>query len=116
KAIAGVNGKEVDGRTLAVDWAVDKDTWDKMKKENPAEDGDGEARDEKTDEVDEDELMPDIEGETSDADPNTESEHEATGSVEADDIDDDGSEDLEDEQDEHEDESKLKTLFIRNLP
>ena len=27
KAIAGVNGKEVDGRTLAVDWAVDKETW-----------------------------------------------------------------------------------------
>lgn len=27
KAIAGVNGREVDGRTLAVDWAVDKLTW-----------------------------------------------------------------------------------------
>ena len=27
KAIEGVNGKEVDGRTLAVDWAVDKETW-----------------------------------------------------------------------------------------
>jgi nucleolar protein 4 len=29
KALAGVNGKEVDGRTLAVDWAVDKETWEK---------------------------------------------------------------------------------------
>jgi nucleolar protein 4 len=27
KALAGVNGKQVDGRTLAVDWAVDKETW-----------------------------------------------------------------------------------------
>jgi nucleolar protein 4 len=32
KAIAGVNGKEVDGRTLAVDWAVDKETWNNLQK------------------------------------------------------------------------------------
>ncbi|KAF2427793.1 RNA-binding domain-containing protein [Tothia fuscella] len=32
KALAGVNGKLVDGRTLAVDWAVDKDTWQKVTK------------------------------------------------------------------------------------
>ena len=30
KAIEAINGKEVDGRTLAVDWAVDKQTWDKQ--------------------------------------------------------------------------------------
>lgn len=30
KAFAGVNGKEVDGRTLAVDWAVDKKTWEEQ--------------------------------------------------------------------------------------
>ncbi|EXJ81968.1 hypothetical protein A1O1_08035 [Capronia coronata CBS 617.96] len=30
KAIAGVNGKVVDGRTLAVDWAVDKQTWEEQ--------------------------------------------------------------------------------------
>ena len=33
RAMQGVNGKLVDGRTLAVDWAVDKDTWQKMQKE-----------------------------------------------------------------------------------
>ena len=32
KALAGVNGKEVDGRTLAVDWVVDKETWQKGQK------------------------------------------------------------------------------------
>jgi nucleolar protein 4 len=32
KAIAGVNGKEIDGRTLAVDWAVDKETWQEVQK------------------------------------------------------------------------------------
>ncbi|CAJ2506875.1 Uu.00g080610.m01.CDS01 [Anthostomella pinea] len=35
-AIDAINGKTVDGRTLAVDWAVDKQTWDK--KQQPAED------------------------------------------------------------------------------
>lgn len=30
KALEGVNGKEIDGRTLAVDWAVDKETWQKL--------------------------------------------------------------------------------------
>ncbi|KAL7945740.1 hypothetical protein V8C42DRAFT_321439 [Trichoderma barbatum] len=30
KALETINGKIVDGRTLAVDWAVDKQTWDKQ--------------------------------------------------------------------------------------
>ena len=28
KALEGVNGKEIDGRTIAVDWAVQKDVWE----------------------------------------------------------------------------------------
>jgi len=35
KALQGVNGKVVDGRTLAVDWAVDKETWQKVQKDEP---------------------------------------------------------------------------------
>ncbi|KIW91158.1 uncharacterized protein Z519_08053 [Cladophialophora bantiana CBS 173.52] len=35
RALAGVNGKEVDGRTLAVDWAVDKKTWEELQHSNP---------------------------------------------------------------------------------
>ncbi|KEF56005.1 uncharacterized protein A1O9_07585 [Exophiala aquamarina CBS 119918] len=35
KALAGVNGKEVDGRTLAVDWAVDKETWEQQQQPEP---------------------------------------------------------------------------------
>ncbi|XP_044717554.1 RNA recognition motif domain-containing protein [Hirsutella rhossiliensis] len=30
KALELVNGKEIDGRTLAVDWAVDKETWERQ--------------------------------------------------------------------------------------
>ncbi|KAL7932034.1 hypothetical protein V8C35DRAFT_308316 [Trichoderma chlorosporum] len=30
KALEAINGKIIDGRTLAVDWAVDKETWDKQ--------------------------------------------------------------------------------------
>ncbi|KAI9819848.1 MAG: RNA recognition motif-containing protein [Pycnora praestabilis] len=33
KALEGVNGKEIDGRTLAVDWAVKKDVWDGLQSE-----------------------------------------------------------------------------------
>ena len=33
KALAGVNGKEVDGRTLAVDWAIEKQVWEALQKE-----------------------------------------------------------------------------------
>ena len=34
RALEGVNGKEVDGRTLAVDWAVDKKIWDTLQNED----------------------------------------------------------------------------------
>ena len=37
KAIEGLNGKVIDGRTLAVDWAVDKETWERMKNQEAAE-------------------------------------------------------------------------------
>jgi nucleolar protein 4 len=41
KAMAEVNGKVVDGRPLAVDWAVDKETWEKLQNEEHLA-GDGE--------------------------------------------------------------------------
>lgn len=31
KALQGLNGKEIDGRTIAVDWAVDKETWQQVR-------------------------------------------------------------------------------------
>lgn len=32
KALQGMNGKEIDGRTLAVDWAVEKEIWETARK------------------------------------------------------------------------------------
>ena len=46
RALEGVNGKEVDGRTLAVDWAVEKEIWDTLQNENNEKeirDGDADA-------------------------------------------------------------------------
>ncbi|MDA4133281.1 MAG: hypothetical protein OK454_09195, partial [Thaumarchaeota archaeon] len=39
KAMEAVNGKMVDGRTLAVDWAVDKKTWEQQKNESSEDEG-----------------------------------------------------------------------------
>src|SRR5215469_61497 len=33
KALQGLNGKEIDGRTIAVDWAVDKETWNRVRED-----------------------------------------------------------------------------------
>lgn len=37
KALECVNGKEIDGRTLAVDWAVDKTTWNQQQEKETEE-------------------------------------------------------------------------------
>nr|CDP32578.1 Putative nucleolar protein [Podospora anserina S mat+] len=44
KALEAINGKEIDGRTVAVDWAVDKQTWEQHKEE---EEGGEETKTEK---------------------------------------------------------------------
>ncbi|KAJ4260697.1 RNA recognition motif-containing protein [Fusarium torreyae] len=52
RALEAINGKEIDGRTLAVDWAVDKDTWEKQQpaeeKEEEKQGGDEEDEDDQT--------------------------------------------------------------------
>ncbi|PHH92550.1 hypothetical protein CDD83_6829 [Cordyceps sp. RAO-2017] len=45
KALEAVNGKTIDGRTLAVDWAVDKETWERQK-DNDDDGGAAESDDE----------------------------------------------------------------------
>lgn len=47
RALEALNGKEIDGRTLAVDWAVDKETWEQQQPaEQASADADNEVEDE----------------------------------------------------------------------
>ncbi|KAI9376506.1 hypothetical protein BJX61DRAFT_489542 [Aspergillus egyptiacus] len=115
KALEAVNGKEVDGRTLAVDWAVEKEVWENLQKEEQKQEeqsGDAEIKEESSD-VD----MEDAGG---------------VGLVEEEDMDDEDDEEDDDDEDsegedgdldeeehdegEKEDERNASTIFIRNLP
>ena len=57
KALAAVNGNMVDGRELAVDWAVDKEVWESQQKTAAASHEDG--SDEESDGGDESEEKDD---------------------------------------------------------
>ena len=122
KAIAGVNGKEIDGRTIAVDWAVKKDEYEKIAAGEEEEAGEEQEGDE------------DEEDEGSDGGARVDDDEESVGddkdSQDEDEMDDEDDEDededgdmdeeMEDEEDEepkqHRSEDKSATLFIRNLP
>ncbi|KAJ5403792.1 hypothetical protein N7509_003663 [Penicillium cosmopolitanum] len=107
KALQGVNGKEIDGRTLAVDWAVDREQWENVKKD----DADEEKED---DDVDmEDKAAKEDDDETSSDEDEDEEDDE--------DDDDEDLEDLEDLDEEArkepiEDDRNECTVFLRNLP
>jgi len=140
KAIEIVNGKEVDGRTIAVDWAVDKQTWEQQKPaddKEPAENGTREAEPETADHVaggeDDGEDAMDVDHDEEEDDPDIrnflknhmENLEDEDGSV--------GDEDQEDDW-EDEDESQggavaepqkpkkvlstdnSTTVFVRNIP
>ncbi|ODH50006.1 hypothetical protein GX48_03810 [Paracoccidioides brasiliensis] len=108
KALEAVNGKEVDGRTLAVDWAAEKNVWDELQnhtdgvKDNGTEKEDNKSgeEDEETKNQDDDVAM----GEVDDED-------------EGEDVDDDDDDDDDEEvHAEVEDDRNASTVFIRNLP
>ncbi|MCJ1292836.1 RNA recognition motif-containing protein [Xylographa carneopallida] len=119
KALAGVNGKEVDGRTLAVDWAIEKEEWETLQK--------GEEVDEKSDmEFEQSELL-------SDDDSTVKSEDDEKDSLDLDgvplsdaehlDIDEDEDDKDFDSDDTDQDRASAgktqdnsTTLFVRNLP
>lgn len=129
KAIAGVNGKEVDGRTLAVDWSVEKGVYQGLQQGSEhAEEGAERVKDEDT-EMDgfAGSRLPDDDHEGHVIDEEAESA--------SDDDDEDGAEDYDDNSDEILDEDdneeikeediegksdrpeeKTTTLFVRNLP
>ncbi|PTB66566.1 RNA-binding domain-containing protein [Trichoderma citrinoviride] len=145
KALEAVNGKVIDGRTLAVDWAVDKATWDKQQTaesknndQEPKGGNDEEQEDEKAaaggkdGEVKnrDDQLQSDLANFMKNYMHNMEDEEDEDEGEEKD--DDDEEEDDEDmkllDQDEEEEEKEpakpkrelmtdnSSTVFVRNLP
>ncbi|EEH08701.1 RNA recognition domain-containing protein-containing protein [Histoplasma capsulatum G186AR] len=118
KALNAVNGKEVDGRTLAVDWAVEKSVWDEFQNHtDDVIDGKGKEKE-----------GPDNDNKLNEKEDESSTDDELNGRLEDDegeeDEDDISMTDLEgDEEDagkkideEVEDERNASTVFIRNLP
>lgn len=137
KALAAVNGREIDGRQLAVDWAVEKDVWEKKKNEG-ADKSDAEAPkdepEEPKDKADDNDVDDDVANfmknfgdqlESEDeSDPEADEENEEDEDDEDDDNEDeDDLEDIDDEEEVEEEKPKKNfitdnssTLFVRNLP
>jgi nucleolar protein 4 len=118
KALRELNGKEIDDRPVAVDWAVDRDIWQKLQQAETGQDA-------KPGVEDQDEDMNDAESSVVSEDEDDEED----GSEDEDDEDlDDSNTDYEDISDEDEEggveleqeDNRPKreeyTIFIRNLP
>ena len=108
KALNAVNGKEVDGRTLAVDWAVEKSVWEDLQK------SEGQADKEDKEEAS-DVEMEEKQDEESEATSDSEDSEEDEQMGDADEEEGEG-EDEEEEEEEEEDERNASTVFLRNLP
>ncbi|ESZ94518.1 hypothetical protein SBOR_5098 [Sclerotinia borealis F-4128] len=140
KALAAVNGLEIDGRQLAVDWAVEKDVWEKKKTEDAGimvadlpQDEPKETKnkaDEDEDDVDDDvanfmkNFGDQLESED-ESEPTDEENEENEEDIDDEDDDDDSA--LFDNMDEVEEAEEKKpkktfitdnssTVFVRNLP
>ncbi|CAG7967704.1 unnamed protein product [Penicillium nalgiovense] len=113
RALQMINGKEIDGRQLAVDWAVEKDVWETTKKEDDEKEDDEEEEEEQKEEKESDDVdMEDVEGALEEpSDDETSSEEDDDEDEDLDELDD-----LDDDEAEEKDERNATTIFIRNLP
>ena len=126
KALQGLNGKEVDGRTIAVDWAVDKETWDKVRGDTIREEqADMEATDQADEQVAEDTAREGnhIDDHSDRMGSELSDDELQQDDVEGDSINPDEDDDLSVERDESKSLSSLahrtsndSTVFVRNLP
>lgn len=123
RAIAGVNGKEVDGRTLAVDWAVDKDTWEQQQKHQddesvkPSQTAEEDATAKATPASAENpDITEDIDDDAVSEDGEDDEDDEDMDDIDGVDGEEDDSEDDASEDEEQHDPRNDGTVFIRNLP
>ncbi|KAK8196584.1 RNA recognition motif-containing protein [Zalaria obscura] len=111
KAIEGVNGKEIDGRQLAVDFAVEKEVWQKQNEDAADEDAD-------QDKTDADMEVDSVDGGVGlvEDDDEDEDEDDEEDDEDGDEGMEDEDEDEEDESHQHREEDRSATLFVRNVP
>ncbi|KAI5369502.1 Putative RNA recognition motif domain, nucleotide-binding alpha-beta plait domain superfamily [Septoria linicola] len=109
KAIEGVNGKEINGRTLAVDWAVEKDAFEEQAEDDDKAEASAGAVDE--DGIDED-LMQDDGDSEEDSEVDSDGENDGNESE----LDEDEEEEEEEEHGHDRSDERSSTLFVRNLP
>ena len=117
KALQELNGKEVDGRPIAVDWAVDRDTWQRLQKsEEEVEDTQPRAEDDdNTGDAESSIVSSDSESEAEDSEDDEDLEDSNTDYEDvSDDDDNEGGVELENESTRPKREEY--TVFIRNLP
>ncbi|EPS34080.1 hypothetical protein PDE_09042 [Penicillium oxalicum 114-2] len=110
KALQSINGKEIDGRQLAVDWAVEKEAWEKANGTSQEEEHDGAKQD------DQDVDMQDKEASGADEDEDVASDEEDEDMEDLDeDLEEGAGDDAEDEEEKEDDRTEC-TIFLRNLP
>ncbi|KAF3940583.1 Nucleolin [Dactylella cylindrospora] len=112
KAIEAVNGTEIEGRVVAVDWAVEKDEWKKkVANEENGEISEAENEDSKEDAMDLDKEDSDVDSE-SDPDPGS---NDSDDSSDALDDEADSISDMSDESSKPALSTNETVVFIRNL-
>lgn len=145
KALEEMNGKQVDGRPIAVDWAVSKDEWEQQQNEEEKSTPKKEKKNAKAGDEDEDEdeemkgmsqedrdmamfmkKMEDFDSEKEDDEDDDEDDEEGGGALNSEDDEVNNEEDEEDDDQDLEEESEdykpkrttdnSTTVFIRNLP
>jgi nucleolar protein 4 len=131
KALEAINGKEIDGRTLAVDWAVDKQTWDQQNQKDTADAKVADAVEDEEDDDDDDDDEEDDDREVVEGNEDVPTRDDELQN-DLDNFFKNHMQNLEDESEEDEEEKKEEekkpqpfrklmtdnsaTLFIRNLP
>lgn len=114
KAIQELNGKEIDERPIAVDWAVDRDTWQELQK-SEKDDGAVEAQDEDTD-AESSVVSSDDESDVEQSEDDEDLEDSNTDYEDVSEDDEEGGIGLEDDDEDVKPEREDYTVFIRNLP